>query len=535
MGEGVRNRAWSVDEPDALRERLGVVEWRGRVLERSAKLDRSDIDALRLEGGEDHRRDAARVRRRHRRTVILRLALQRVPRHRRDGAARCTQGGQVAVGRRPAARKVVGRARRVVGQGRVLVGHHLRRDGGADADGLGDASGRADGRERGAGVACRDEDGHAPLAHRRREGLGDAAGGGRVEGLAVREVDEVAAVALRRDERAHQPRPRLGRIEAAVTNLACEDLSARSDAVARRVVVACRHDPRHVRAVASGVGDERHGVAAVVHLHAVRGLAPVPKVAHLLRGGKRRHWRRRRQVGAVADDDAPDAVFFERHDVEHRPMIVVLLHHALQLLEQQLRVLLLLTLLVGRQRRVGLDGVERALRLRHRRVLRRAETRLALLLDAAARRRRQQREEQRAADVERVDAVGPRAEREAAAREPGDPAVGVALHHLARVDVAAAGAVEEVDVLVPPVARLLEPSGGEVAARVQHRDQHVATVVSLVLVEVSSDAGLNFGQSGWRGRHHLHAARTGGPGGRQQRRWECGEQQHVCTKASGGA
>ena len=69
-------------------------------------------------------------------------------------------------------------------------------------------------------------------------------------------------------------------------------------------------------------------------------------------------------------------------------------------------------------------------------------------------------------------------------------------------------------------ARLLKPSGGEVTARVQHRHQHVATVVGLVLVEVRSDAGLNFGQRGWRGRHHLHAARTSWPRGRQQRRRE---------------
>ena len=49
--------------------------------------------------------------------------------------------------------------------------------------------------------------------------------------LAVREVDEVAAVRLGRDERAHEPRARLGRHEPAVADLAGEHLRARRHAV----------------------------------------------------------------------------------------------------------------------------------------------------------------------------------------------------------------------------------------------------------------------------------------------------------------
>ena len=110
---------------------------------------------------------------------------------------------------------------------------------------------------------------HAPLAHGVGERGGDAPAVGFVEGLAVRQVDQVAARGLGGDKRAYEPRARLRRLEPLVADLARQDLCARRDAVERRRVLEVRGDDAgDVCAVRAGIRDDRQQVATVIDLHA---------------------------------------------------------------------------------------------------------------------------------------------------------------------------------------------------------------------------------------------------------------------------
>eukprot|EP00966_Prymnesium_polylepis_P128958 2982316-Prymnesium_polylepis.1 len=108
------------------------------------------------------------------------------------------------------------------------------------------------------------------------------------------------------------------------------------------------------------------------------------------------------------------------------------------------------------------------------------ERRLALGLDASKHRRRHraEREEAQRAEPELLHALCPLAELQRAPRQALHRAVLRLGRFLRSVDVAAAGAVDEIDVLGPPVARREEAGRREVAARVEDRDGGAATAAS---------------------------------------------------------
>eukprot|EP00962_Isochrysis_galbana_P042967 scaffold16218_cov88-Isochrysis_galbana.AAC.2 len=173
----------------------------------------------------------------------------------------------------------------------------------------------------------------------------------------------------------------------------------------------------------------------------------------------------------------------------------------------------------GPRHRPCFQGVHLTLHGGDCRVLRRLEAGLALALDAAQDGAGKQREEADGAQPHLGGTLGPRTEPQRPTRQPRDAPVRQPRSHSLGVDVAAAGAVEEVDVLGPAVAGLQQARCSQIAPGVQDRHQDSAPISLWVRLHQPRDACFVLGHGRRRELHNDLATLSLGPCARPGGSW----------------